>query len=80
MIGVPSCSNQIGESDFVVIALIKLLIFISTLEEVLFFELDVLKSWLSGASALLILMLSRAWNPSKKVVRLVTGACLLSKN
>ena len=56
-IGVPSCSNQTGESGLVVTALIKLLIFISTLEKVSSFELDVLKSWASGANALLILML-----------------------
>ena len=53
--------------------LIKLIIFISTLEWMPSFELDVLKSWASGASTLLILMLSLTWNPSKKVVRLFTG-------
>ena len=78
-IGVPSCSNQTGVSGLVVTALIKLLIFISTLEGVPSFELDVLKSWAYGAITLLILMLSRAWNPSKKVVRLVTGLVYCAK-
>tara|TARA_B110000240_G_scaffold2581_1_gene2954 strand:- start:611 stop:787 length:177 start_codon:yes stop_codon:yes gene_type:complete len=42
-LGVPSCSNQTGELGLVVTALIKLLIFISTLERASSFELDVLK-------------------------------------